>query len=145
MNARWSINWLERQSTNRLQDLLAKYSPAKTSKWARRLGKARLELVKRGEKPFRSVLSKKEAGALGGRSRSKAKVEAARKNAETARASGDAHRRRRYPACPSYKNHAHRFNPDGVCYGCRYDRYRTLGSPDYREYLDESWKRQGGL
>lgn len=144
MNARWSTKWLTRQSANHLQDLLAKYSPAKTSKWARRLTEVRQELVKRGEKPFRSVLSKKEAGALGGRSRSKTKVEAARKNAETARAFGDAHRRRRYPPCPGYHNGAHRFNPAGVCYSplCRYDRHRDPKSPDYREYLDESWKRQ---
>jgi len=57
-------------------------------------------------------------GRKGGRSRSKAKVEASRENGELGG------RPRKYPACPKYKgNKSHRFNPNtNKCYGCGYKR-----------------------
>lgn len=64
-----------------------------------------------------------EGGTVGGKSRSKAKVAAAVKNAAKARKA----RVRKYPKCPGYNNGAHRFAPDGCCYnpGCR-KRYPNL-------------------
>jgi len=56
-------------------------------------------------------------GMRGGKSRSRAKVKAAKKNVAKARAA----RKRKYPRCPKYKNGSHRFAPDGRCYSpeCR--------------------------
>ena len=59
-------------------------------------------------------------GKRGGKSRSKAKLRAVGQNLKQAQAAR--RKQRRYPPCPKYKNHAHRFSPKGVCYGCRFKR-----------------------
>ncbi len=58
-------------------------------------------------------------GTKGGSQTSKAKVKSSRKNIKKAH---DA--KRKYTRCPhrAYTNHAHRFSPDDVCYGCRITR-----------------------
>ena len=76
--------------------------------WASHADRCRRELVRR---------NKQAGGKVGGRSRSGAKIAASRTNAARARAV----RKRRYPRCPGYKNHSHRFGPQGECYSpvCR--------------------------
>jgi hypothetical protein len=57
-------------------------------------------------------------GRKGGKSRSKQKIAASRANMALAREA-----RRKYPNCPRYSNHSHRFNPNtDKCYGCGYKR-----------------------
>jgi hypothetical protein len=59
----------------------------------------------------------KVGGMRGGKSTSRAKIKAAKRNAAKARAARVA----KYPPCPTYKNKAHRFNPAGLCFSpeCR--------------------------
>jgi hypothetical protein len=59
-------------------------------------------------------------GRKGGKSTSKEKREASQANMAIAREA-----RRKYPNCPKYKNHSHRFSEKtNKCYGCGYKRPR---------------------
>ena len=71
------------------------------------------------DEAVRKYLSK--LGKKGGKSRSEEKVEASRANMAIAREA-----RRKYPNCPKYKNHSHRFSEKtGKCYGCGYKRRKS--------------------
>jgi hypothetical protein len=68
------------------------------------------------DEAVRKYLSK--LGKQGGKSRSAEKIEAVRANLEIAQEA-----RRKYPRCPAYKNHSHRFSEKtNKCYGCGYKR-----------------------
>jgi hypothetical protein len=57
-------------------------------------------------------------GKKGGKSKTKRKSESSRANIAIALEA-----RRKYPRCPAYKNHSHRFSEKtGKCYGCGYKR-----------------------
>ncbi len=60
-----------------------------------------------------------KGGKVGGKSRSRAKVKAAKKN--VAKAWAARRKQRKYPKCIGYNNGSHRFRPDGCCYSpeCR--------------------------
>ena len=96
--------------------------------WAIAADRCRGELIRRGTQA---------GGKVGGRSRSEKKIAATRKNAALARATRS--KKRQYPLCPGYKNHSHRFNPDGRCYSpvCREQNPDLIQHGSLDERLEE--------
>src|SRR5216684_8599673 len=78
--------------------------------WTYRTDECKQEIKRR---PY--CVAGEKGGKVGGKSRSETKVAAAQKNAAKARAA----RKRKYPPCPGYKNHSHRFDRSGRCYSPR--------------------------
>jgi hypothetical protein len=66
------------------------------------------------DEAVKAYLSK--IGMKGGKSRTRAKIVASRQNMAIAREA-----RRKYPNCPRYKNHSHRFAKSGRC-ACGYHK-----------------------